>query len=456
MISRFLKIWICSGLFFFLILCGATGALPEDPSSGFLSLSEAIQIAIIHNPSINEVQAQVDISTERIVEAKSGFMPQIDASGAYDRTTNPAGVFATKLNQGMITQDDFNVNRLNDPDPIDNYAGRLSAIWPIYDSGQTWHGVRQAEFGREETNLEMTRRRQQVIAQTVFTYVGLLTAEENLAIVEQTLTTASANLKMVRSRYESGLVVKSDLLRTQVHIADLEQQQLQAASQVEISRADLNAAMGIAIDSEFELVSRLDSGVEIKEPLERWINIALDQRADLKQIDFQQSVAEEEIKKSSAAHLPSVNLAGNYEVNTEDFNESADNYSVGAVLKFNIFSGNRTSARVREAKAALRQIQAVRRKLEQRVLVETRQAYLHAESAWRRILVARAAVAQAEEALRIVRNRYKNGLFTIVDLLNSELALQKAHTNHLRAVHDYKVSTANLMLAAGNLDENFK
>jgi len=125
-------------------------------------------------------------------------------------------------------------------------------------------------------------------------------------------------------------------------------------------------------------------------------------------------------------------------------------------VTFNIFSGNLTSAKVREAKAALRQVQAARRKLKQRVLVETRQAYLQADNAWRRIQVARAAVAQAEEALRIVRNRYKNGLFTIVDLLNSELALQQAHTNHLRAVHDYKVANANLMLAAGTLDENFQ
>ncbi|MGD2184560.1 MAG: TolC family protein [Desulfobacterales bacterium] len=456
MIFRFSKIWIWVGLFFLFAFSGSARAQRTPSSSGFLSLSEAIQIAIVRNPSINEVQAQVDISAEQIVQAKSGFMPQIDASGVYDRTTNPARVFAAKLSQGMFTQDDFEVDRLNNPDPIDNYTGRLSAVWPLYDSGQTWHGVRQAEFGQKETHLEMTRRRQQVIAQTVFTYVGLLMAEENLVIVQHTLATARANLKMVMSRYESGFVVKSDLLQTQVHIANLEQQQLQAASQVEIARAELNAAMGVAIDSEFELVSRLDSGEEIAEPLERWIKIALDHRADLKQIDFQLSVAEEEIKKSRAAHLPSLNLAGNYEVNTEDFNESADNYSIGAVLNFNIFSGNRTSAKVREAKAALRQIQSVRRKLEQRVLVETRQAYLHADNAWRRIRVARAAVAQAEEALRIVRNRYKNGLFTIVDLLNSELALQKAHTNHLRAIHDYKVSTASLMLAAGTLDEKFQ
>jgi len=94
--------------------------------------------------------------------------------------------------------------------------------------------------------------------------------------------------------------------------------------------------------------------------------------------------------------------------------------------------------------------------LKQQVQVETRQAYLQADSSRRRIQVARLAVTQAEEALRIVRNRYKNGLFTIVDLLNSELALQQAQTNRLRAIHDYKVANANLLLAAGTLDENFQ
>jgi len=456
MISYFSRIFICGGLFFLLSYSGPARAQPITPSSGFLNLSEAIQLALTHNPLMNEVQAQVDISNERLVQARSGFMPRIDASGAYNRTTNPAQTFATKLNQAMITQDDFNVDRLNNPDPIDNYAGRLTATWPLYDRGQTWYGVRQAELGQKQTSLEVTLMRQQVIAQTVVTYIGLLLARENLAIVQQTLKTARTHQKMVESRYARGFVVKSDLLRTQVHIADLEQQQLQAASRVEVARADLNAAMGVEIDSKFELTSRLVSSKWIAEPMERWIEIALDQRADLKQMEFQQSAAEEEIKKLRAAHLPSLNLEGNYEVNTEHFDESADNYSVGAVVTFNIFSGNQTSAKVREAKASLRQVQAMRRKLKQRILVETRRAFLQANNAWRRIRVARAAVTQAEEALRIVRNRYQNGLFTIVDLLNSELALQQAHTNHLRAFHDYKVASANLMLAAGTLDENFQ
>jgi outer membrane protein len=456
MLFYFSRIWIGVGLFFFLSYSGSARAQPETPSSGFLSLPEAIQIALAHNPLINEVQARSDISTERIVQARSGFMPRIDASGAYNRTTNPAQAFATKLNQAMITQDDFNPDRLNNPDSIDNYGGKLTAVWPLYDSGQTWYSVRQAELGQQETSLEMTRVRQRVIAQTVVTYVGLLMARENMIIFQQSLKTASANQEMVKSRYESGFVVKSDLLRAQVHIANLEQQRLQAASQLEIARAQLNAAMGVEIDSKFDLTDELDAKQGIAASMERWIEIALDQRADLKQIDLQLSAVEEEIKKTRAAYLPSLNLAGNYEVNTESFDESADNYTVGAIVTFNLFSGNKTSAKVREAKATQIQIQAQRRNLKQRVLVETRQAYLQADNAWKRIEVAGVAVTQAEEALRIVRNRYNSGLFTIVDLLNSELALLQTHTNYLQAVHDYKVAKANLMLAAGVLDENFQ
>ena len=456
MISHFSKIWVYGSLLFLLFYSGSARAQSETPFSGFLSLSEAIQIALTHNPLINEVQARADISTERIVQSRAGFMPRIDASGTYNRTTNPAQAFAAKLNQGMFTQEDFDIDRLNNPDAVDNYAGRLAAIWPLYDSGQTWYGVHQAELGQKETNLELARMRQLVIARAVVTYVGLLMARENLVVVEQSLKTARAHQKMVEHRYASGFVVKSDLLQTQVHIADLEQQRLQAESQVEIARAKLNAAMGVEIDSKFYLTDQLDGKQGITAPMERWIAIALEQRPDLKQIDVQLSTAEEEIKKTQAAYLPSLNLAGNYEVNTENFDESADNYSVGAIVTFNIFSGNRTSAKVREAKATQRQIQAMHRNLKQKVLVETRQAYLQADNAWRRIQVAGTAVTQAEEALRIVRNRYNHGLFTIVDLLNSELALQQAHTNHLQAVHNYKVAKADLMLAAGILDENFQ
>jgi outer membrane protein TolC len=90
------------------------------------------------------------------------------------------------------------------------------------------------------------------------------------------------------------------------------------------------------------------------------------------------------------------------------------------------------------------------------VRVETEQAFLEARSAWQRIAVAEKAVEQAEEGLRIVKNRYNSGLLTIVDLLDSEVTLQRARTRHFQSLHDYKVARIRLALAAGVLDEDFR
>ena len=88
--------------------------------------------------------------------------------------------------------------------------------------------------------------------------------------------------------------------------------------------------------------------------------------------------------------------------------------------------------------------------------VETQRAFYQAHSAWQSIAVARAAVDQAGEGLRIVANRYRNGLLTIVDLLDAQVALQQARTQVFRALHDYKVARIELALASGTIGEEYR
>ena len=98
----------------------------------------------------------------------------------------------------------------------------------------------------------------------------------------------------------------------------------------------------------------------------------------------------------------------------------------------------------------------MQKELDLGIRVQTRQAFFQAQSAWGRIQVARAAVAQAEETLRIVRNRYQNGLLAIVSLLDAEVALRQSRMNHFRSLHDYKVAHALLEFAAGTINISFQ
>jgi TolC family type I secretion outer membrane protein len=435
------------------ILLPATPARPaQETPTRPLTLSEAIQQALAHNPRIETAASRVDASQARVSQAKSGFYPQLNLQEAFNRTTNPMWAFGTKLNQEVITAADFDPARLNSPDPINNFATMISVEWPLFDAGQTWFGWRQAETEREASDRMLDRTRQEVIAQTAVAYTGTLLAVKYLVVVEQTLETAVAHLKLIRSRYEHGFVVKSDLLRAQVRIADLEQQRLQAESDIDIARAKLNATLGIAIDTPLETVSPLEKRTATTGTLETWIATALAHRPELEQMRLRETTAIQEKTKTRYAHLPSLHLVGNYEINSENFDDSADNYTIGAVVRLNLFSGHRLSAKTTEAEASLRQVQAMRREVDLGVRVQTRQAFFQAQSAWKRIQVSETAVIQAAEGLRIVRNRYENGLFTLVDLLDAEVALQQARTNYFRSLHDYQVARVQLTLAAGTLN----
>ena len=417
-----------------------------------MSLQQAVQIALGENPVLAAAKSQVEIAEQRVIQGRSGFLPRLNVSEGLQRTNNPTQVFSNKLNQENFTESDFAINRLNQPNAINDFATNFTATWPIYDGGRSWHGWQQAKIGKDASAYALERSRQQVIARTTAAYAGVLLAIENLAVVEAAFKTAGANLSIASNRYGSGMAVKSDLLQAQVRQSDLEQQKLMVESQIEVGRSILNAAMGVPDQLRFELTDRLETPLSLDGTIESWLSISQDRRLDLKELNAREAMAKEEIEKAKAAYLPSLDLIGNYQIHTEDFDGSADNYSVGAVVSLNIFSGLETSAKVSEAQAALRQVQALRRQMQSQVALEVRQTYVQAASAFQRISVARQMVVQAEESLRIVANRYATGLLTIVDMLTAETTLQQARTTFAQTLHDYSVGKTNLRLAAGVLD----
>lgn len=422
-----------------------------------LGIRDAIRIAVAHNPAARAAAAKVSAAKDRLTEAASGFYPRVGLSGSYNRTTSPMMAFGSKLNQGRISAEDFIPDRLNNPNAIDDYGLTVSATWPLFDKGQTWYGTRQARIGREAASLGRDRTTQVIIARTVSAYNGFLLARENLKTTRQALKTAEATLKLVKSRFANGLVVKSDLLQTEVRISDLKQRVLQAESGISISRAALCAAMGVDPGTPFEPGDELTSDPETTTPLAKWLQTAEDKRPDLLAMRKREAVAETGISKAEAARLPGVALLAEYSTHANGITDNGhDNYLIGAQVTLNLFSGFQVSAKVREAQANLREVRAECEGLVQSISVETRAAYYQAKSAWKEIQVTAAATAQAKEALRIIRNRYKTGLLTIVELLNAELSLQQARTNHFRAIHDYNEARMKLAFSAGTLDETLQ
>ncbi|MDY6792098.1 MAG: TolC family protein [Thermodesulfobacteriota bacterium] len=438
-----------------LSLAAPLTSMAESPSQP-LTLEEAIASALKHNPRVMSARHEVAAAGFQVTTARSGLMPQLYLSERFNRTNSPLWAFGTKLNQGIIETTDFNPDRLNEPDAINNFNTALSLNWNLFDGGQTWIGWRQSQQGQRAAELSLRRSEQQTIALVAKAYMELLLAVENHGVIAQSLKTSRAHFKLVQDRFRSGISVKSDVLRAQVRIADLEQKRLMSHSRIQVAQAMLHAAMGQPDAARIVPTSPFERCVPPKESLTQWIDRALEKRPDLKQLDIQKLIAEKGVKRARSGHWPTFSLQGSYELNSEDLSKAEDNYTVGAMLRMNLYSGQRISSQTAEAKAMVAKLNSLRNSFELNVRVETQRSFYQAQSAWQSIAVSRSAITQAEESLRIVSNRFASGLLTIVDLLDAQTALQQVRIQLFTALHDYKVARIELALAAGIIDKNFE
>lgn len=123
-----------------------------------------------------------------------------------------------------------------------------------------------------------------------------------------------------------------------------------------------------------------------------------------------------------------------------------------AMINMNLFSGFFDYSKREEEKADYERIKYMRQNYESLINYQIRKTYLEVNSARERINVARKSVDHAEEALRIIENRYRAGIAGIVELLQAETRLKEQRLVEIKAIFDYNVSIAELKLMAGMID----
>jgi outer membrane protein len=134
------------------------------------------------------------------------------------------------------------------------------------------------------------------------------------------------------------------------------------------------------------------------------------------------------------------------------FGNGGNNWTAGAELQFDIFSGGEKKARLERESAGLERVRSLKKVAEDNVRLDVRRAWYDFDAARQLVEVNRKAADQADEALRIVSNRYQAGMTTITEMLRSEDAARVARTNYWEAVYRLSASYAALELAMGTLN----
>ena len=158
------------------------------------------------------------------------------------------------------------------------------------------------------------------------------------------------------------------------------------------------------------------------------------------------------VRSAAGQFLPRVDTFYSYGASGESLGEHDDDSTVGAVITLNILDPGRLG-RLAEARAQRAIARAELEALERNVDVETIAAYERVRAAQQRVVVARQAFEQSTEAMRIVRDRYGEGLTTITEQLRAQAALLRAEMNLAQARSDLQTGFANLLRATGRLED---
>jgi len=418
-----------------------------------LTLTQAVQIAMEKNPLRKAAIADTKAANADVREARSFLMPHLSFSETATRGNDPVYVFGSRLRQQRFTTEDFALNKLNTPLPFGNFTTRLGGTWNLFDSFASWHGVNRAKSMNQAAALQLDRTDQEIVFRVVSVYYQVLLSNKQLEVAEQSVKTAQAILDRSQARFDSGLVVESDLLTAKVRMAARQQELIRARNDGELARAQLNLTMGMPAESRFQLTERLSERTLPVPALADAEKQALTNRQDLKRVAAEEAAQHQSVAGAKSSFGPRLNAFAGWEMDNPTFvaGGGGNNWLGGIELQVDIFQGGAKRAELSRQRALEEKVIAMKQAATDGVRLEVRRAYYDVDSSRQQIEVTRAAIAQAQESLRINQDRYDGGLTTITDVLGAEEAARRSQTDYWEAVYRFHSSYANLELASGTL-----
>ena len=407
----------------------ATGLLVFNTAIPFtaaaeLSLDDSVALALQNNPSIKMAIADKDKAVWGIKENEGGKMPNLSLSNS----NNQSGA------EGASSSENFNTS--------------FRVSWPLYTGGRTEGLIDQAKYNANIATVGVAKVKEQVKLDTTTAYFSVLQNNKLVTVNQQTVDNLSEHLKNVQAQYEVGTIAKSDVLRSEVELANAQQNLTKAKNAYDVSVATFNNTIGLPLDSQNTMKDDLVF-TQYDMSLEDSIQMAKEKRPEIIQSQDTINAAKAGIKVADSGKLPTVSASGTQGWSGSKFPGDNSNWTVGVSASWDIFDGGVTNAKIKEAQANMEKVNHSDQQTRTAVELEVRQAYLSMKEAEARIETSKVAVGKANEDLKASQAKYYAGVGTNLDVIDAQVALTQAETNATQAVYDYSVNKAKLQKAIG-------
>jgi outer membrane protein len=422
-----------------------------------LSLDEAIAVGLEASPGLHTSRMKVDASAAKTRETVAERLPALRFGGGYTRLSQ-VPPFAVSLpifpNPIIVSQNYFN-----------NWNLKLSVQQPLFTGFRLEAGTESARMLERSAALDLEKDRSEFIFAVKSAYWGLAKAVEFQASIAEEIRQVEEQLRDVRAFFDQGLLTKNEVLRTELQLSNAKIMDIDARNAVEVARTSLNSLIGLPVGTDLELTTSADSlasripeagqasdSAAAAQPL---LDLALANRPELKSAEFRIKASEAGVKAAAAGWYPQLALMGDYYylrpnprlMPAQD--KFYGTWDIGIAVSFDVWNWGQTKSQAEQARAQLAQARDTRRLLEDQAVLEVTQSRLALTQAREKVKVAGEAVAQADENLRIVREKFKQGVALNTDVLDAEVFLLQAKVARTQASIDLVLAQARLEKALG-------
>ncbi|WP_019554979.1 TolC family protein [Propionispira raffinosivorans] len=410
--------------------CSIHGFAAEHENT--LNLNECIDKALKQNQQINMAAHGLEAAKWQLAEMK----------GAREFSLNFSHT------SSKIGGEYWSVYHIENV-PSSYFTNSFSASMPIYTGGRIEGGIDQAKLGVEISDLGLQNTRQQIKYQVTQSYYMILACQNYEDAKAEAVKQLQEHLKNVNEQFAVGVVARADILRSEVALANAQQEFVTAKNNTKIAKSSFNKLLGNPVQNDVSITNDMQY-IQCDYVLDDCIAYAFEHRPDYCAAQKEILQAKDEMKIVAAGDKPNVALIGTYGTYDTKFNEfDTKEWQAGINISLNIFDGNVTKAKTKEASAKLAQAEAGVKDETASVEFEVQQAYLNMRKAESNITTNKAAVAKAQEDFVLAGARYSVNLGTNLDVVDAQVALTNAKNLYIGSLYDYNVSKAALERAMG-------
>jgi len=411
--------------------------------------------ALANNEMLAASGAMTDAADADALGTWRGFLPRLSLGAYRIRSDDALYGFGFKLNQRRATQADFSAppmagmpapapfgDALNYPGVNENNIMQVKLQQPVFNGGMALYGKKAASAMSRAARNDHHRAEDTIRFHAVQAYEGLVLAGAYLTVMEAALASADAHVAQARALYDNEMVTEADLLQAKVYRAGIEQRLIEVRNMSSVTGEHIKLLTATTTD--LPLAPTNDGEARGPVAPRRYTD-----RPDVMSSREQAHAAADMAKVARGKMLPHLNLAAerNWFHHDTFLGDEADSWTVGIYATWDVFSGLENVGDLKKARAQSRAAAHMSDFTKRQARVEATQATLELDAAVDKLRVAADAVDAAREGLRIVTNMYREGLVSMVDLLDVQAQATMAEGNLIQARHDHNVSAAKVEFA---------